>query len=157
MIGLFSAATGVLIILAGLGVLRAEPSPDGPAPPWVVVCTGLMFVFVGAAAIVGFAVAGGSGPDGDLPAGTPFTVRLIQYFLGLGTVGTLTAVFTWIAFGPGERHFSTTFVLPFMVHRGTSGDTSGRALFGIAAVAFWLFLVSFAVYGARRFVRDIRK
>jgi len=36
-----------------------------------------MFVFVGAAVIVGFAVAGGSGPDGDLPAGTPFTVRLI--------------------------------------------------------------------------------
>jgi hypothetical protein len=82
---------------------------------------------------------------------------LIQYFLGLGTVGSLTAVFTWIAFGPGERHFSTTIVLPFTVHRGTSGDTSGRTLFGIAAVAFWLFLVAFGVSGAQRLFRAARK
>ena len=151
------AAFGVVMILGGVGVLHLPPAEDGPTPPWVLGCVGLAFVFVGAAVIVGFAVTGGSGPDGELPAGTPFSVRLIQYFLGLGTVASLTAVFTWIAFGPGERHFSTTVLTPFTAHRGASDDTSGRVWFGVAAVAFWLFLVSFGVHGARRLFRDARK
>ena len=156
-IGLVCTAFGVVMILGGLGVLALTPAADGPSPPWVLVCAGLMFVFVGAAVIVGFAVAGGSGPDGDLPAGTPFSVRLIQYVLGLGAVGSMTAVFTWIAFGPGERHFSTTAVLPFMVHRGASDDTSGRVVFGIGAVLIGIFLLTLGVSGARRLFRDIRK
>jgi hypothetical protein len=92
-----------------------------------------------------------------LPAGTPFGVRLLQYLLGLGIAGSLTAIFTWIAFGPGERHFSSTVVLPFMTHDGASGETSGRVVFGIAAVLIWLFLVSFGFIGARRLVRAARK
>jgi hypothetical protein len=156
-LGLIFAAFGVVMILGGVGVLHLPPPEDGPTPPWVLVCAGLAFVFGGAAVIVGFAVAGGSGPDGEFPPGTPFNVRLMQYFLGLGTVGFMTAVFTWIAFGPGERHFSTTAVTPFTVHRAASGDTSGRVWFGVAAVAFWLFLVSFGVYGARRLFGDARK
>jgi hypothetical protein len=122
-LGLIFAAFGIVMILGGVGVLHLPPVEDGPTPPWVLGCVGLAFVFVGAAVIVGFAVTGGSGPDGELPAGTPFSVRLIQYFLGLGTVASLTAVFTWIAFGPGERHFSTTVVTPFTAHRGASDDT----------------------------------
>jgi hypothetical protein len=51
--------------------------------------------------IVGYAVAGGVGPDGDLPAGTPRRVRVTQYLLGLGIVSALGAVATWVAFGPG--------------------------------------------------------
>jgi hypothetical protein len=156
-LGLLCAAVGVVIILAGVGVLPLAPAPDVQRSPWVVVCAGLMFVFVGAALIVGFAVAGGSGPDGDLPAGTPFGVRLLQYLLGLGIVGSLTAIFTWIAFGPGERHFSSTVVLPFMTRGVASGETSGRVVFGIAAVLIWLFLVTFGFVGARRLFRDARK
>jgi len=155
--GLLCAAVGVVIILAGVGVLPLAPAPDVQGSPWVVVCAGLMFVFAGAALIVGFAVAGGTGPDGDLPTGTPFGVRLIQYLLGLGTVGSLTAIFTWVAFGPGERHFSSTVVLPFMARGVASGETSGRVVFGIAAVLIWLFLVSFGFIGARRLFRDARK
>src|SRR5438046_91633 len=100
-VGLICAALGVVIILGGLGVLPLRPAPDVAGSPWVLVCAGLAFVLAGGAVIVGFAVAGGSGPDGDLPPGTPFSVRLTQYFLGLGTLGSMTAVVTWIAFGPG--------------------------------------------------------
>jgi hypothetical protein len=156
-VGLICAALGVVIILGGLGVLRLRPAPDVADSPWVLVCAGLAFVFAGGAVIVGFAVAGGTGPDGDLPSGTPFTVRLTQYFLGLGTVGSMTAVFTWIAFGPGERNFSTTVALPVIVHRGSSDDTSGRVMFGIGAVLMWIFLLTFGVSGARRLVREARK
>jgi hypothetical protein len=156
-VGLVCAALGGVIILGALGVLPLRPAPDVADSPWLLACAGLMFVFVGAAVIVGFAVAGGSGPDGDLPVGTLFCVRLIQYLLGLGAVGSMTAVFTWIAFGPGERRFSTTVVLPFMVHRGASDDTSGRVVFGIGAVLLWIFLLSVGVSGARRLFRDARK
>lgn len=156
-VGLICAALGGVIVLGGLGVVPLTPAADGPAPPWVLVCAGLAFVLAGAAVIVGFAVAGGAGPDGDLPAGTPFSVRLIQYFLGLGIAGCMTAVVTWIAFGPGERHFSTNVVLPFMVHRGPGSDTSGRVVFGIGAVLMWIFLLTAGVSGARRLFRAARK
>jgi len=155
-VGLIFGAFGVVITLGGLGVLHLMPSEDGPTPPWVLVCVGLMFAFMGATFIVG-SVAGVSGADSDYPAGTPFSVRLIQYFLGLGITGCLTAVFTWIAFGPGERHFSTTVALPFAVHRGAASDTSGRVWFGIAAVLMWLFLLAVGVSGARRLLREARK
>ena len=155
--GLLCAAFGTVIILAGLGVLPLKAAPDVQGSPWVVVCAGLMFAFLGAALIVGFAVAGGSGPDGDLPAGTPFSVRSVQYFLGLSIAGCLTAIFSWVAFGPGERHFSTTLVLPFMARGGASGETSGRVVFGIAAGLLWLFVVSLGIIGARRLLRDARK
>jgi hypothetical protein len=156
-VGLICIACGVVIVLGGLGVVPLTPAADGPAPPWVLVCAGLAFVFAGGAVIVGFAVAGGTGPDGDLRAGTPFSVRLTQYCLGLGTVGFMTAVFTWIAFGPGERHFSTSVVMPFMVHRGTGSDLSGRVVFGIGAVLMWIFLLGVGMSGARRLFRAARK
>ena len=156
--GLLSAAVGVAIVLAGIGVMQVAPAADVQGSPWVVVCAGLMFVFLGAAVIVGFAVAGGSGPDGDLPSGTPFSVRVVQYLLGLGIVGSLAAIFTWVAFGPGERHFSSTVVLPFMARgAAASGETSGRVTFGIAAVLIWLFFATFGFLGARRLFGAARK
>lgn len=153
--GLICAALGVAIVLAGLGVLPSKGPPN--APPWLVVCAGLSFVLMGAALIVGFALAPGRSPDGDVLPGTPFAVRAIQYFLGLGLVGSMTAICTWIAFGPGERHFSSSVSLPFIAHRGASGETSGRIMFGIAAVLCWIFLISGGVSGARRLFRDARK
>ena len=42
-----------------------------------------MFALCGGAVIVWYAVAGGAGPGGDLPSGTPRWIRLTQYLLGL--------------------------------------------------------------------------
>ena len=148
-LGLVITAAGLLLVLFAVGLVPgAEASLE--APRWVVACAGLMFALCGGAVIVGYAVAGGVGPDGDLPAGTPRWVRLTQYLLGLGIIGNLAAITTWIAFGPGPRAF--TVMLPF-VGRGPGDETVGRAVFGFGAVLMWVFLVVFVVVSVQRLRR----
>ena len=137
---LICAAAGVGFILGAFGILPTTPSPG--VPMWLAGCAGLCFVLMGAVLIVSFAIAPGRGPDGGMAPCTSFAVRVINYFLGLGLVGSITAVFTWIAFGPGERGFSSGVSLPFLAVHGPSGETVGRIMFGIGAVLMWLFLVS---------------
>jgi hypothetical protein len=146
-LGCLVAAMGGLVILLALGMIGPTESSIDRTPPWVVVCAGLAFVLCGAALIVGFAVAGGAGPDGDLPAGTPWGVRLTQYLLGLGISGLLAAIATWVAFGPGPRTFSAT--VPF-VGRGPAKEWLGRGVFGVGAVLMYLFIAVMAVISARR-------
>lgn len=150
-------AVGLVFIAAGLGLIllfavglmpSAEASLE--APRWVVACVGLTFALGGGAVIVGYAVAGGAGPDGDLPPGTPRWVRLTQSLLGLGIIGSLGVIFSWIAFGPGPRAFTIT--LPF-VGRVLGEETAGRAVFGIGAVLIWVFFVVIVVVSARRLRR----
>jgi len=149
-LGLVIGAMGGLLLLLAVGVI-----PGGgaslEAPRWVVACAGLMFVLAGAAMIVGYAVAGGVGPDGDLRAGTPRGVRVTQYLLGLGSIGALAAIATWVAFGPGPRAFTVTLPL---VGRGPGDETVGRAVFGIGAVLMWVFLLVFVVVSVQRIRRN---
>jgi hypothetical protein len=140
---------GALIVLLAVGIIPgAEASLE--APRWVVAAAGLAFVLAGAAMIVGYAVAGGAGPDGDLPPGTPRWVRFTQTLLGLGIIGALAVIFTWIAFGPGPRAFTIT--LPF-AGRGPGDETLGRAMFGIGAVLIWAFFGVLAVVSVQRLRR----
>lgn len=149
-------ALGLIFILAGVGLalLALGLAPGGEsaleAPRWVVACAGLAFALCGGAVIVGYAVAGGAGPDGDLLPGTPWSVRLMQSLLGLGIMGCLATIFTWIAFGPGPRAF--TVFLPF-VGRGPGSETTGRAVFGVGAVLMWVFFAVFVVVSAQRLRR----
>jgi hypothetical protein len=148
-LGLLIIAMGVFLVLFSVGLVPgAEASLE--APRWVGACAGLMFALCGGAMIVGYAVAGGVGPDGDLPEGTPWWVRLTQYLLGLGIIGAPAAIATWIAFGPGRRAFTVT--LPF-VGRGPGDETVGRVVFGIGAVLVWVFLVLFLVVSVQRLRR----
>jgi hypothetical protein len=112
-----------------------------------------MFVCAGAAVIVGFAVAGGAGPDGDLPAGTSLAVRAIQYLLGFCIVGLLESIAAWIAFGPGERHFSSTFAWAFGVKSAAAGEREGRIVFGAGAVAIGIFWVVLTIVSVRRLLQ----
>jgi hypothetical protein len=127
-LGLVFMAIGLLIILLASGIVSgAEPQLE--APPWVVACAGLGFVLCGGTIIIGYAVAGGVGPDGELPSGTPLSIRIAQYTLGLGFVGSMAAITSWIAFGPGPRTFTATG--PFLAGaprarpRGGSSSASG--------------------------------
>ena len=149
-LGLVVSAMGGLIVLLAAGMI---PGADEKleAPRWVVAAAGLAFILAGAAMIVGYAVAGGAGPDGDLPAGTPRWGRVTQSLLGLGIVGALASVATWIAFGPGPRAF--TVALPF-VGRGPGDETFGRAVFGTGAVLTWVFFVVFVIVSVRRIRRN---
>ena len=148
--GLVVSGMGVLIVLLAVGIIPGALA-SLEAPRWVVASAGLAFVLAGAAMIVGYAVAGGVGPDGDLPAGTPRWVRVTQYLLGLGIISALGAVATWVAFGPGPRAFTVT--LPF-VGRGLGDETVGRAVFGIGAVLMWIFLAVFVVVSVQRIRRN---
>jgi len=149
-LGLVVSGMGGLIVLLAVGII---PGAEGSleAPRWVVAVAGFSFVLAGAAMIVGYAVAGGAGPDGDLPAGTPRWVRVTQSVLGLGIISALGAVATWVAFGPGPRGFTVT--LPF-VGRGPGDETLGRAVFGIGAVLMWVFLIVFVVVSIQRIRRN---
>ncbi|HEV3215329.1 MAG TPA: hypothetical protein VGZ27_06380 [Vicinamibacterales bacterium] len=149
--GLAFMAAGVVPILAALGMLPVPLTRGTPA--WIGVCAGLVFVLGGAAIINGYAIAGGAGPDGDLPPGTPFGVRLAQYLLGLGICGLFTAIAGWIAFGKGERHFSTTVNLPFLTRHGVGNEWMGRAAFGLGAILVAAFTVFLAVVSVRRLRR----
>ena len=148
--GLVVSGMGVLIVLLAVGIIPGALA-SLEAPRWVVASAGLAFVLAGAAMIVGYAVAGGVGPDGDLPAGTPRWVRVTQYLLGLGIISALGAVATWVAFGPGPRAFTVT---PPWVGRGPGDETVGRAVFGIGAVLMWIFLAVFVVVSVKRIRRD---
>jgi hypothetical protein len=147
-------ACGTYPVLAGLGVVHMSPTPGTPA--WVVVATGGMFVLAGLAIIVDYGMAGASPVDGSLPDSAPFFLKVTQYVLGLAIVGLMFAVFAWIAFGAGQRQFSSSISLPFWSSSGRSSERSGRIAFGIGAVLMGLFLVLAAVSGAKRLWRGGR-
>ena len=147
-LGLFAALMGFLVIGMALHIIPTDT--PGDTPRWIGAAAGLAFVLAGAAVIVGYAVAGGAAPDGDLPAGTPFGVRLTQYLLGLSIVGLMTAIGAWVTFGPGRREFSITG-LPVLGPR--AGEIMGRVAFGLGTVLSAVFFVLLAVVSARRLRR----
>ena len=140
------AVVGIAVIVAAF---RTLGRPDGD-PRWLAVAAGVIFVLAGAAVYIGFAVAGGATPDGDLPSGTPFVIRVIQYLLGLAMVSLMTTIFGWIAFGPGTRSFRITGLGMLGL---ADGEHAGRIAFGIGTVLMGLFLVLLAVIGAQRLLR----
>ena len=113
-------------------------------------------VLAGLAIIVDYGMAGASPVDGSLPDSAPFFLKVTQYVLGLAIVGLMFAVFAWIAFGAGQRQFSSSISLPFWSSSGRSSERSGRIAFGIGAVLMGLFLVLAAVSGAKRLWRGGR-
>jgi drug/metabolite transporter (DMT)-like permease len=142
---LFAIVGAVVIVAAYRGALVTEAGD----PPWLAPAAGAVFILAGAAVINGFVIAGGATAGGDLPPGTPMSVRVVQYLLGLGIVGPMTLIFGWIAFGPGTRRFRVSGIpIP-----GLDGETAGRIVFGVGAVLLGAFLVAMAVVGARRLLR----
>ena len=146
-IGLLCGAMGTLVMLLALGAGEGRMS-DG-TPPWVLVCGGLAFVLAGLAIIVGYGIAGGVTPDGDLLPGTPFAVRLVQYLLGLGIVAMLASIASWVAFGGGSRHFTGSG--PFI--SGAVNEALGRTAFGIGAALAWAFMALMIVVSVKRLRR----
>jgi hypothetical protein len=148
LVGVVCIAAGCPPILMTTGLMRSTLSPG--VPWWVGLAAGLVFICGGAAVIVGHAVAGGVGPDGDLPPGTPLPVRATQYLLGFLIVGLLLAISSWVAFGPGERHFSTTAETPFGVTSTASSEPTGRIVFGAGAIVIGIFWVYATMVSVRR-------
>ena len=81
---------------------------------------------------------------GELPPDAPRWMRFAQFLIVLTLFACFALMGSWVAFGPGERHFSGTF---------GGGATVGRIAFGIGAIIAWLSTILVAVYGWRRIMR----
>ncbi len=147
-LGLLFIGVGVLGGIAASGRFGSRPAAAaGQTPGWVGICCALLFGLSGAAIIVSSTVAGGSGPDGNLPAGAPLWARLTQYLLGLAIVGLLGSVFSWVAFGSGPRAFTMSSSIS-AAH--PANPTAGRIAFGLGAGMIWIIFAAIAITGMRR-------
>jgi hypothetical protein len=127
-LGLLVIACGVAPILGALDLIPYRLTPGTPA--WVGAAAGAIFIFGGAALINGYALGGGK--NFETQAG-PF-VYTAQQILGFCICALFAVVGGWIAFGPGERHFTQTVTLPFWQSTREGGANLGRALFGFGAL-----------------------
>jgi hypothetical protein len=66
----------------------------------------------------------------------------LQNLLGLGIVMLILAILGWVAFGPGERHFTASSSFS---RESPVSETSGRIAFGIGFV----LLLVISLYGIR--------
>lgn len=141
-----AAATGAYFMLLGAHLL---PVPGGPsnqhAPQWLVFCVGLAFFLASIAVVV--QTLGHANDAGDLPAEAPRWMGIVQYTIGFAIFACFGAIMSWVAFGPGERHFSGTF---WFVKTATN-ETVGRIVFGIVAVVIWLGTAAILASGIRKF------
>ena len=148
-------ALGTMPLLALMGILPTRaPRPDD-APAWIGLAIGLAFFLAGLMVIVrSFA---GMPDSSTEPAETAPRALRIFYDLIVTPIPILLALlFTWVAFGPGERHFTmslgsggTGVAMP------VNGQIFGRAMFGAGAVLAWIMVAFMLRTLARRwFVRD---
>ncbi len=147
-IGAICAAIGLYFVLVSLGAL---PLPSKAyAQMWVVTLVGLCFLLGGLAILIPAAVTGEVRSDGELPAGAPHWLRVLQYLFGLMIFACFAMIGSFIAFGPGVRSFGIS--LPLFSSSG-GREMIGRIAFGIGAGIVWLCTIGFAVQGWRKLVR----
>lgn len=136
--GLTFLLVGVIPLLAVIGILPTGHEPADPAPSWMGWVIGLMFLGAGFYIIL-------SAFTGDNPSGATAAGRLLLGFrdlLAFGTICGLGALFSWIAFGPGPRHFSVAFAGFLMP---LASVMIGRAAFALGALLAWGMLIYFVV------------
>jgi hypothetical protein len=140
-IGALCAAGGVYFILVGLGLAPPPSKINGPL--WLSSCVGLVFLAGGVMVLV----RGWLGvPDSqDLPDDAPRPLIALQWIAVVACVVGLATAGTWVAFGPGERHF----VLPILVW-GSWAEAIGRAAFGLGALLAWLIAALMARHGVSK-------
>jgi hypothetical protein len=138
-LGTLFGVVGLVILLVALRVVPSDESKF-QAPHWVVGAAGLAFFLVGILLLT-------TPPDQPPEAATRTTWRTL--LLGAGVVGSMAAIFNWVAFGPGPRHFGGSISIPFVAVSGPQGEWSGRVAFGLAAVMMDLFLGWVIVRGLR--------
>jgi hypothetical protein len=143
-IGLVTAAIGTTPFLAYLGILPARPPAPGDAPIWVAFAIGLAFFLAGIMVIVR-SFAGVDDSSSELPQTSPRSLRAFYDLLVMPIPILLALLFTWVAFGPGERHFSMSFGSGGTgVAMAASGEIPGRVMFGCCAVLGWV-IVAFMI------------
>jgi hypothetical protein len=122
-VALIACAAGIAIVAAGVVKgMRGSSAEDFMAVP-----AGLVFVFLG------------------MLLALPERFARFQRVLGALLVTSFAAIFDWIAFGSGERHFISSLGLGGGGAAWSGGELAGRIFFGlfavlmdIAAVGLWI-------------------
>ena len=140
--GLLAAAMGFFYMLHSAGIVGPPARHGSEEPGWLGFVFGLVFLLGGSTAIIKTAVAGDNPPEGDLPRTAPRWLRLVYHAMVLAIVAGLGMLFSWIAFGPGQREFSGSGSI--------FGEIGGRVAFGISAILIWIVVLAIAIHGARR-------
>jgi len=145
--GAIFIAVSVVPALAAVGILPTQPRTDTPS--WIGIACGLAFLFAGLI-LLSDAAAGGLGPGGVLRDDAPGWIRRFQSITGFVIATLLATITSWVAFGRGERHFSSSISVPFVSTSSRGGDTMGRWAFGLAAVMMWCVIGGVLVSAARK-------
>jgi len=130
-------AVGVAILILSFTHAAVVDNPDN-APRWVIAAAGLVFLFGGFVPL----------------AGTFHWSVSTNRWVGLPIILALGAVINWVAFFPGPRHFSSSAsFLGVAVSHASSGELTGRVLFGIVAVLIDLLVI----VGTWKLIRGARR
>jgi hypothetical protein len=152
LLGIICIAIGTIPLLTTLGIIPHGPVSPDSEPQWADWLIGLVFGSAGILVIMRGFTGSTDESSSALPANAPRLMRGAYDLLSVATVCSLALVFTWVAFGPGPRHFSVSGGGLSMPTSGV-GDTMGRLAFGFASVLFWCFLVAIVVATVRRWRR----
>jgi len=149
LLGILCVAIGTIPVLATLGVLPTGQAPSDPSPPWIGWLIGLVFGSGGILVVMKGFLGTTNDASGALPANAPRLLRGIYDLLSIAIVCSLALLFTWIAFGPGPRHFSVSGGGLSMSTSG-AGDMMGRVAFGFGSVMSWCAFGAIVVVMVRR-------
>ncbi len=120
--GVVAIAAGLAPMALAIGLITPRPG-SMRAPEWVVFLAGCTFFLFGWLILL------------------PERWVKTRGFLGGVLLTGFAAVFDWIGFGPGERHFSGGFSIGPLSTSGSSSELTGRVVFGIAAASMSLLAV----------------
>jgi hypothetical protein len=155
--GLFMAAIGGFIVAGASGLLGIDMHPTDGEPQWVGICMGGIFLAGGLALVVQSLAIAKPMPDGSMSPDAPLWIQRISFALCMFIVGSFVAVFAWIAFGSGERHFSggASFggIQATGNFSGHANEMMGRMMFGAGAVLAGMMFIAFLIGGTRRLLR----
>ena len=137
----------VLLVAGGFGVavacglVRLDPA-SFHAPPWLAGAIGVAFAAMGLILLLDGCAA----------------LQRLRGWLAFVFLACFATVFNWVAFGPGERHFTTrTSAGASVVTSAESSELGGRIAFGVFAVLLDLLIASpLIVWLWRRARRSVR-
>lgn len=151
-LGVICIAIGTIPLLTALGLIPHRPVSSDSEPRWTDWLIGLVFASAGILVIMRGITGSADDASSAMPANAPRLLRGAYNLLSVAIVCSLALVFTWVAFGPGPRHFSLSVVGLWMPASGV-GETIGRAAFGFASVLFWCILGVIVVARVRHWRR----
>jgi hypothetical protein len=126
---------GVFIFLMSIDIIHV-PEENFSAPRWLVAVVGLVFTLAGMMVIV----QGLSSRYGD------FLPKYVYNGLLLVFMVLFALPVHWVAFGSGERQFSSSVGMSNLsVTQSSTGEIEGRLVFGIGAIIMD-FIIIYIVY-----------